>query len=205
MKHLRADITIPNRFRAASSTGSIRIRSTCLERYPWKSSRGGCRRRTSIGTGPDLFGKKYRATAAMLHAIRQDARRVRTSALPPVSLVLVEPMLWTRFEHGAERDRHASSCFRPAARRSGSRVGRGGGQRDRRATTDIRRGAWARHAAALRVGSADWPVSASSPARVKARQFESRTCEPTAADGDQWWPSDRNAGGVHTRPYTCFT
>ncbi len=49
----------------------------------------------------DLFGRRYNATKM---ALEQFGEMLRTAApsrsQPPVSLVLVEPLLWTRFERG---------------------------------------------------------------------------------------------------------
>lgn len=53
-------------------------------------------------SGPDLFGKKYRAAAAMLEQLGTILGESGAS-LPPVSLVLVEPMLWARFESAPQR------------------------------------------------------------------------------------------------------
>jgi hypothetical protein len=50
---------------------------------------------------PDLFGKKYRAAAAMLQQLGKMLSKPGV-ALPPVSLVLVEPVLWSHFEQGPQ-------------------------------------------------------------------------------------------------------
>lgn len=52
-------------------------------------------------TAPDLFRKNYRGTATVL---MQFGKMLGESggSQPPASLVLLEPMLWTRFEHGPQ-------------------------------------------------------------------------------------------------------
>jgi hypothetical protein len=53
---------------------------------------------SSTRAAPDLFGGRYRRTVRSLEEL---GRRLRTASggepIPPLSLVLVEPMLWTRF------------------------------------------------------------------------------------------------------------
>jgi hypothetical protein len=52
--------------------------------------------RSSAESGPDLFGTRYRTLTAMLDRLKDELG----AAMPPspaFSLVLVEPMLWTRF------------------------------------------------------------------------------------------------------------
>jgi hypothetical protein len=51
---------------------------------------------------PDLFGSPYRATVKALEQIAGSLPAARDVAPSPFSLVLVESMLWTRFDGGAE-------------------------------------------------------------------------------------------------------
>lgn len=49
--------------------------------------------------GTDLFGRRYRATTAALEKFGELLRAASSEpSQPPFSLVLVEPVLWTRFE-----------------------------------------------------------------------------------------------------------
>ncbi|QFI69065.1 hypothetical protein [Sinorhizobium alkalisoli] len=51
------------------------------------------------GAGPDLFGANYRKTVRSLEHFGRKLPSVSgETPLPSVSLVLIEPMLWTRFE-----------------------------------------------------------------------------------------------------------
>ena len=54
-------------------------------------------------TGPDLFGRRFRLTAT---ALEQFGKMLRAASpglsQPSVSLVVVEPMLWTRFDQGPD-------------------------------------------------------------------------------------------------------
>jgi hypothetical protein len=54
-------------------------------------------------TGPDLFGRRFRLTAT---ALEQFGKMLRATSpglsQPSVSLVVVEPMLWTRFDQGPD-------------------------------------------------------------------------------------------------------
>lgn len=54
-------------------------------------------------TGPDLFGRRFRLTAT---ALKQFGKMLRAASSgptqPSVSLVVVEPMLWTRFDQGPD-------------------------------------------------------------------------------------------------------
>jgi hypothetical protein len=53
--------------------------------------------------GPDLFGRRYRATSAALQQFAGLLRAASADPLQtPVSMVLVEPVLWTRFEPGTD-------------------------------------------------------------------------------------------------------
>jgi hypothetical protein len=48
--------------------------------------------------GPDLLGVRYRATVTSLETLGEEMRAAPGDQAPtPVSLVLIEPMLWTRF------------------------------------------------------------------------------------------------------------
>src|SRR5262245_50869614 len=47
---------------------------------------------------PDLFGSGYRKTVQSLEQLGTALNGASRTALPSFSLVLVEPMLWTRFE-----------------------------------------------------------------------------------------------------------
>jgi hypothetical protein len=49
-------------------------------------------------TGVDLFGRRYRATKMALDRFGEMLRATSPGPSQPISLVLVEPMLWTRFE-----------------------------------------------------------------------------------------------------------
>jgi hypothetical protein len=53
--------------------------------------------------GTDLFGRRYRATATALEKFGELLRTASPGpSQPAFSLVLVEPVLWTRFEPGAD-------------------------------------------------------------------------------------------------------
>ncbi|WP_031195033.1 hypothetical protein [Mesorhizobium sp. L103C119B0] len=54
-------------------------------------------------TGPDLFGHRFKLTATALEQFGDMLRAASPGpAQPSVSLVVVEPMLWTRFDQGPE-------------------------------------------------------------------------------------------------------
>lgn len=55
--------------------------------------------RSSAESGPDPFGARYRTLAVMLDRLK-DELGAATSPSTAFSLVLVEPMLWTRFDSG---------------------------------------------------------------------------------------------------------
>jgi hypothetical protein len=64
-------------------------------------------------TGPDLFGAKYRVTVAALEGFR-DAVSGAPDRLSSFSLVLLEPMLWTRFASDQARPRAEVHVTGPA-------------------------------------------------------------------------------------------
>lgn len=54
-------------------------------------------------TGPDLFGHRFKLTATALEQFGDMLRAASPGpAQPSVSLVVVEPMLWTRFDQGPD-------------------------------------------------------------------------------------------------------
>ncbi|CAN7628454.1 hypothetical protein [Mesorhizobium caraganae] len=54
-------------------------------------------------TGPDLFGHRFKLTATALEQFGAMLRAASPGpAQPSVSLVVVEPMLWTRFDQGPD-------------------------------------------------------------------------------------------------------
>ncbi|ASY65182.1 hypothetical protein SJ05684_b42000 (plasmid) [Sinorhizobium sojae CCBAU 05684] len=56
---------------------------------------------SSAGAAPDLFGANYRKTVRSLEQFGRNLPLASGEKPPPsVSLVLIEPMLWTRFEMG---------------------------------------------------------------------------------------------------------
>jgi hypothetical protein len=60
----------------------------------------------SDGEAPDLFGAKYRATVKSLEQFEEALRPVFQGSSPPsLALVLVESMLWTRFEADQDEPR----------------------------------------------------------------------------------------------------
>ena len=65
-------------------------------------------------TAPDLFGSQYHATAKALERFAELLGAGPDEA-PPLSfsIVLVEPMLWTRFEARSGRIAHADTCPGP--------------------------------------------------------------------------------------------
>lgn len=56
--------------------------------------------RSDAESGPDPFGARYRALAVMLDRLKDELGAAMPSS-PAFSLVLVEPMLWTRFDSDA--------------------------------------------------------------------------------------------------------
>lgn len=84
--------------------------------------------RPSAESGPDPFGARYRALVVMLDRLKNELGKAMPSP-PAFSLVLVEPMLWTRFQSddGELRAQLHAGGPRPGdSRRRQRRQGRSG-------------------------------------------------------------------------------